>query len=185
MARLSPEYLAYIGPPASPEWEEKRQQKLAEASYQCERCGRKQADGWTLHVHHWTYERLFHELMRDLEVLCEEHHKAADEARKLGYTRHSWRPGQESLTVGASVRSVFRKMTGSAPGAYRYKVVREDDGTWRVSISFMRSEAVVADGIIDEGMARGLCERIRAGQVLIADLAIIRATAPRQLIDGF
>jgi len=178
MARFSQEYLDYM---QSPEWQEVRQQKLAEAGWKCERCGATEG----LQVHHWTYERLFHELMRDLEVLCEEHHKAADEARKLGYTRHSWRPGQESLTVGASVRSVFRKMTGSAPGAYRYKVVREDDGTWRVSISFMRSEAVVADGIIDEGMARGLCERIRAGQVLIADLAIIRATAPRQLIDGF
>jgi hypothetical protein len=123
--------------------------------------------------------------MSDLEVLCEKHHKLADEARKAGYTRHSWRPGRENESIMSSVRSTFRRVTGSAPGAYRYKVVKEDDGTWRVGMAFMNSEAVAADGIVDEGMARGLCERLRAGQILMADLAIIRATAPRQLIDGF
>jgi hypothetical protein len=51
---------------ASPEWKAVRKQKLAEVGHRCQGCdGTKR-----LEVHHLTYERLGHERMEDLMVLC-------------------------------------------------------------------------------------------------------------------
>lgn len=63
----------------SPEWRQKRRQKLNLVNYRCEQCGYL-ARMRDLHVHHLTYERLGDEnLDEDLEVLCRwchhEHHQ--------------------------------------------------------------------------------------------------------------
>jgi hypothetical protein len=70
MVWFSPEYRAYIGPPASPAWQAKRQQKLRQAGNRCEGCGSHRARGVWLEVHHKTYARLGHERLSDLKVLC-------------------------------------------------------------------------------------------------------------------
>lgn len=56
-------YNAYI---ASPEWQEKRKQVFEQKWYKCEACGITES----LHVHHWTYRRLYKEKLSDLFVLC-------------------------------------------------------------------------------------------------------------------
>lgn len=56
-------YNAYI---ASSEWQEKRKQVFEQKWYKCEACGITE---W-LHVHHWTYRRLYKEKLSDLFVLC-------------------------------------------------------------------------------------------------------------------
>ena len=66
----------------SPEWIEKRRQKLGEVS-QCERCD----SIMHLHVHHGTYDRLGKEQMRDLFVLCKMCHD--DIHRKYNRSRKS------------------------------------------------------------------------------------------------
>jgi 5-methylcytosine-specific restriction endonuclease McrA len=47
--------------------------------HQCQRCRRS---GLTLQVHHKTYERLGHESPADLEVLCTDCHRTADQERR-------------------------------------------------------------------------------------------------------
>lgn len=52
-----------------------RQRKIEAAGRQCERCGEHArhwfGDAWVgLQVHHLTYERISHEDLADLEVLC-------------------------------------------------------------------------------------------------------------------
>jgi len=65
----------------SPKWSLKRKQALAQAGEKCERCGQSK---WTvrLEVHHLTYERLGHEDLNDLQVLCKECHILADKQRE-------------------------------------------------------------------------------------------------------
>jgi len=71
-------YSAYL---RSPKWALKRKQALARSENKCERCGLSK---WTvkLEVHHLTYERLGHEDLDDLQVLCEDCHVFADRERK-------------------------------------------------------------------------------------------------------
>ena len=182
MARFSQEYLDYMD---SPEWQETRERKLQQAGWKCERCGRTRDDGVILQVHHWTYERLGYEDDVDLEVLCEDHHQRADTWRKAGGTRYDWEPTQHDPPPTSGVRRTLRRVSGSAPAIYRYRVHKDDDGTFRVGISFMGIEAIAADGIVDPMMSEGLADRLQAGQVVIADLDIIRATTPRQIPTGF
>lgn len=53
-------------------WQEKRRSKFDQVGRRCERCGSTDR----IQVHHQTYERLGHELLSDLEVLCGDCHKA-------------------------------------------------------------------------------------------------------------
>jgi hypothetical protein len=62
------EYDAYL---STPEWHEKREKALARDRYLCQGCLERQA----VHVHHLTYQRLFHELICDLVSLCMECHQ--------------------------------------------------------------------------------------------------------------
>jgi 5-methylcytosine-specific restriction endonuclease McrA len=82
---LSPEYRAYI---ASPAWQAVRQRKFAQVGRRCQKCRRwwhQLRRGEWLEVHHLTYDRLFHELLRDLQVLCNTCH--AKETRRTRRNR--------------------------------------------------------------------------------------------------
>ena len=62
------EYLDYLN---SEKWKKKAARKRKSADNKCQLCnnGKK-----TLHVHHRSYENVYHERMRDLIVLCEDCH---------------------------------------------------------------------------------------------------------------
>lgn len=73
-------------------WREKYEQHIRSARWKnmkrdfrklrgnkCERCG----SGHNLELHHKTYERLGHELIKDLELLCSGCHSVADQEREL------------------------------------------------------------------------------------------------------
>lgn len=53
-------------------WQEKRQQKFDQVGRRCERCSSTTG----IQVHHATYERLGHESLSDIEVLCDNCHAA-------------------------------------------------------------------------------------------------------------
>ena len=55
----------------SEHWARKKRLKLTASNYTCQRCGSRS----NLDVHHLTYERLGHELLRDLVVLCRTCHE--------------------------------------------------------------------------------------------------------------
>jgi len=81
-------YHAYINSPA---WALKRKQKLRQTRSMCERCPASGHRRRATHVHHLTYERLGHELLTDLEALCNDchadlHPEHADELRRQGGT---------------------------------------------------------------------------------------------------
>ncbi len=73
---LSGGYKRYL---KSPKWMAKRQEKLEEADYECELCGKH---GCTLQVHHLNYDNIFNEESEDLLVVCKPCHKYADRIRK-------------------------------------------------------------------------------------------------------
>ncbi len=65
----------------SPEWKEKSQTAKHRTGYRCQLCNRKGNDK-TLHTHHKTYERKFHELDSDLIVLCKKCHAKFHDVEK-------------------------------------------------------------------------------------------------------
>lgn len=68
-------YHAYL---LSPQWQRRRRTVIARAAGACERC----AGAGPLQVHHLTYDRMFHERLTDLVVLCEGCHEVADMERR-------------------------------------------------------------------------------------------------------
>jgi 5-methylcytosine-specific restriction endonuclease McrA len=74
MPRFSVQYLA------SPQWAAKKAEVYASRPSCCECCGTFGCG--PLEVHHLTYERLGHELMSDLQILCADCHPAADAERR-------------------------------------------------------------------------------------------------------
>lgn len=64
----------------SEHWRRRRLRALQRAHFRCERCGRRHRPGrdGALQVHHLSYARLGHERDRDLEVLCDHDHRAAE-----------------------------------------------------------------------------------------------------------
>jgi len=68
----------------SPEWAGVRTAKLEEAEYRCQVCNTQHLAGEkALNVHHRTYERIFHEMLGDLVVLCPDCHEIFHAAGKL------------------------------------------------------------------------------------------------------
>src|SRR4051812_46653240 len=61
--RTNQEYANYLD---SPEWKAKREAVKRRCNNICERCRKYLVD----EVHHLTYERLFNELLEDLQGLC-------------------------------------------------------------------------------------------------------------------
>jgi 5-methylcytosine-specific restriction endonuclease McrA len=76
MARLTEGF--YREHLASDLWGEIRAAALKPAGYRCARCGTHGGRGGSgLQIHHLTYEHLGEELADELEVLCEDCHRAA------------------------------------------------------------------------------------------------------------
>jgi 5-methylcytosine-specific restriction endonuclease McrA len=75
-------YTRYIGGPL---WRTMRQRALARYGSRCQECGR---DG-PVQVHHVTYERLGHERLEDLRVLCTWCHRRADGERRARAARRA------------------------------------------------------------------------------------------------
>lgn len=75
--RHFPKYKKYI---ASPQWKEKRYERLQYDGYRCRLCG---ATNY-LTVHHITYRHLGDEKMRDLITLCQHCHERIHEELKTG-----------------------------------------------------------------------------------------------------
>lgn len=75
MNNQNPEYLAYL---QSFTWHLKRHLRMIYAGHKCEICGNRKG----LQAHHVTYERLFHERISDLQILCENCHPIEDEKRR-------------------------------------------------------------------------------------------------------
>lgn len=71
------DYGAYI---KSPPWQRTAKKIKEMRGYVCKRCDYA---GWDVEVHHLTYERLGHELLSDLEVLCKPCHEKADKERAV------------------------------------------------------------------------------------------------------
>ncbi|MHA1213097.1 MAG: HNH endonuclease [Candidatus Heimdallarchaeota archaeon] len=67
-------YKEYI---KSDEWKIKRAFALNRTGHRCEKCGSQ----YKLEVHHKTYDNLYKESPKDLEVLCAKCHTEADEKR--------------------------------------------------------------------------------------------------------
>ena len=71
-ARRGVEYDVYIN---GPEWRTKRLERRRLDEDTCCRCGVRPIHERGLHVHHLSYDRLGHELMRDLRTLCAACHR--------------------------------------------------------------------------------------------------------------
>lgn len=78
------DYTAYNEYVGSTEWEQKKRDLFAERPRRCERCGEKK----DVEVHHATYQRLGHELLDDLIILCEPCHKR-EHGRACGDAAHT------------------------------------------------------------------------------------------------
>lgn len=67
----------YEGYLSSRKWKRKKNKKLADADYKCQRCNYGEYDfqDMPLDIHHITYERFGNEQMSDLEVLCRSCHE--------------------------------------------------------------------------------------------------------------
>jgi len=63
----------------TPEWTKKRTKALRFAQFRCQLCNGNES----LNVHHRTYERLGHELLSDLSVLCKDCHSIFHQNREL------------------------------------------------------------------------------------------------------
>jgi 5-methylcytosine-specific restriction endonuclease McrA len=61
------EYHKYL---KSADWKSNRLDVLKRDSFSCRRCGENGRPGNELDVHHLTYERIYHEELRDLITLC-------------------------------------------------------------------------------------------------------------------
>ena len=56
----------------SPEWKTLAAQKREEAENKCQLCNARES---VLHVHHRSYDNIYHETLKDLIVLCEKCHQ--------------------------------------------------------------------------------------------------------------
>jgi hypothetical protein len=72
------DYKKYIG---SQKWKAKRDKKLEQAGYRCEKCGVSKYSK-KLEVHHLNYGNLGNEKLSELIVLCKECHEKADTVRE-------------------------------------------------------------------------------------------------------
>lgn len=100
---VSAEYRAYI---KSPAWQAKRREVFAYHGRRCARCGTR----FRLQVNHKTYERLGHERMEDLNILCKKHHpKGRYSASQLASDIQAdwWLWLLERLTTGI-LRGIWR-----------------------------------------------------------------------------
>ena len=80
--RHSDAYRDYIN---SPQWKAKREAVLTRDKHTCRRCGQAATE-----VHHKTYDHLGQEPYCDLESLCAECHRKADQERESKKSARRW-----------------------------------------------------------------------------------------------
>ena len=127
-----PSSLGYSRYIQSPEWAAVRKAKFQQAGTRCQECGGDER----LEVHHLTYDRLGHERLEDLQVLCHwchmrEHGRPAtgggpiagptvSELSREVKTREAMIRGQERLaTVMPTVSSMLESLDGMEPESAR------------------------------------------------------------------
>lgn len=67
----------------SEEWREMADAAKERVGYRCQVCNAEQGDGVILDAHHRTYERLGHELIEDITVLCRDCHGLYEHNKKI------------------------------------------------------------------------------------------------------
>src|SRR5688500_14345435 len=80
------EYLNYL---QSSEWKQTCKVVRCRANGACERCGDEYAESYN--VHHLTYERLYNELLSDLQYLCRPCHEFIHSRRSIDPASHAWK----------------------------------------------------------------------------------------------
>lgn len=115
MDSMNEAYAEYL---ASDEWKQRRKQRILESDGKCEACGTT----LDLQVHHLTYDRIFHEPMRDLMALCNYHHAAAEEAVK---EKIILRKGDVEFLRRETIRALFSY--GHSPARTKFVPVKIQD----------------------------------------------------------
>ena len=75
----------------SEEWSRKKGLKFREVGYLCEKCGETR----NLEVHHITYDRLGHENLKDLQVLCRICHEFMHDIRNRPNINYKWKTSKD------------------------------------------------------------------------------------------
>lgn len=73
-------------------WAEIKRELYQERGKQCQRCGEKK----TLQVHHLTYERVYHEQLEDLLILCAVCH-TKEHGLEVKKKRKHWKPNKQEI----------------------------------------------------------------------------------------
>lgn len=107
----SPEYIAYLN---SFTWHLKRHLRLIYAGHKCELCGNRKG----IQAHHVTYERLFHERISDLQILCENCHPVEDDKRRYNkaintFASKKWGDNWVQIVTPEQARNEFDKWLSS------------------------------------------------------------------------
>ena len=79
----------------SHKWRVLKANVMNERGRKCERC----AATFGLQLHHKTYERLGHELLTDVELLCVDCHELADKEREIQNTRKRYARAVDTFAV--------------------------------------------------------------------------------------
>ena len=105
--------LVYLARIASPGWRRLKERLIEVRGHVCEECG---SEHRALDVHHLSYDRLGHERMSDLQLLCRDCHEEADLLRAARtaferglatYARKKY--VANGLSVPADIRNEFTR----------------------------------------------------------------------------
>lgn len=97
------DYLAYL---QSPEWQDKRSQRLKIDQYKCQRCGRPM----DLQVHHLTYDRIGNEnVYTDLITLCKYCHEKIESQKQAYKEQRTADKREKQLHAFASYKYDWRR----------------------------------------------------------------------------
>ena len=102
---MDKKYIDYI---KSPKWEAKKQELFKEKGKKCELCGSTKH----IHVHHLTYERLYDELIIDLQPLCRTCHEK-EHGRKFKFgakDKKKNKPVGDAKKIKLDLRALGHKM---------------------------------------------------------------------------
>lgn len=124
MEKLLADKAAYM---RTAKWKKLRKAKLDQTRGQCEKCG-----SWTgrKDVHHKTYDRLGHERLDDLIVLCTRCHEIEDERRGAEARRRSERALDDAIWESGLNTFATKKYDEDWYMTHDYDVVAEEYAEW-------------------------------------------------------